>query len=78
MSAVAILLLASSFIFLVLPDLRGERGWIEFVVMGSILALAIPGGLARMKYRAGKKLLAKSTRDTVQKHFWELRHNREW
>ena len=78
MSAIAILLFASSFIFLELPNFRGERGWIEFVVIGLILALAIPAGLARMKYKADKKRIAKSTRDSIQKHFWELRHNREW
>jgi hypothetical protein len=78
MSAIAILLLASSFIFLMLPEIRGERGWIEFVVMGLILALAVPAQFAKLKRRAKKQRVAKSTRDTVQKHVWELKHNREW
>jgi len=78
MSAIALLLAAVTIVLVLFREFRGGREWIESMLMVLILALILPAQFAKLKRHTEKRRIAKTTRDTVQKHFWELKHNREW
>ena len=78
MSAIALLLAGAVLVLAGLREFHGGHELIEFILMLVIVSLMLPAQFARLKYQAEKRRAVKSTRDSLQKHFWELRHNREW
>jgi uncharacterized membrane protein len=78
MSAIALLLAAATIVLAGLKEFLGERGWIEFGLTLVVVALALPAQFAKLKRRSEKRRVIKSSRDSIEKHLWELRHHREW
>jgi hypothetical protein len=74
----ALLSLAIYLAFVALHLFHSRFKWIEYVILGIGVTLFILSSLARMRRRAERTSVIKSTRATLLKRRWELRHKREW
>ncbi|HEX5316445.1 MAG TPA: hypothetical protein VFX22_07330 [Candidatus Kapabacteria bacterium] len=78
MIAVAILLAAASIVLRSLHLFHGRPGLIEYIVIGLACLLIFFAAFLKLRRRNESRRAIKSSRDSLLKHLWELRHRREW
>jgi len=76
--AVALLLAAVYLMLTALHVFRGQSGWMEFSVIALACILIFIAAFLKLRRRIENRRAIKSSRDSLLKHFWELRHRREW
>ncbi len=76
--AVALLFAAIYLILSAMRIFKGEYGWMEYTVLSATCILLFIAAFLGLRRRSEKKRAIRSSRDSLLKHFWELRHKREW
>jgi uncharacterized membrane protein len=76
--AVALLLAALYLILTTIHVFRWQPGWVEYSTIALICVLLFIAAVLKLRRRIESRRAIKSSRDSLLKHLWELRHRREW
>ena len=76
--AAALLLAAVYLVLSIARVFKGEYGWMEYTVIAVFCVLAFLAAFLLLRRRAELRRSAKASRDSLQKHIWEVRNKREW
>ena len=76
--AVALLLAAAYLVLTALHVFRGQSGLMEYSVIAAACLLIFFATFLKLRRRIESLRAIKSSRDSLLKHLWELRHRREW
>ena len=78
MNTVAVLMLAVYIVIAALHLFRRDDSWISDAIIGVAVLLSVVASFARLRNQSEHARVVKSTRASLLKHLWELRHRREW
>ncbi|HET6400468.1 MAG TPA: hypothetical protein VFH95_03630 [Candidatus Kapabacteria bacterium] len=76
--AVALLLAAAYLLLTARHVFRGQASWMENSVIIVACLLIFTAAFLKLRRRIENLRAIKSSRDSLLKHLWELRHRREW
>ncbi len=78
MNAAAVLLLAVYIAMVALHLFQRDDSWVGFGIIVVAVLLSVVSAFARLRRQKERKRVIQSTRASLLKHKWELRHKREW
>lgn len=76
--AVALFLAAAYLVLTALHAFRGQSGVMDYSVIAIACLLIFFAVFLKLRRRMDSRRVLKSSRDSLLKHRWELRHRREW
>jgi uncharacterized membrane protein SirB2 len=76
--AAALLLAAVYLVLSALHVFRGQSGWMEYAVFAIASILLLIAAFLKLRRRNESRRAIQSSRNSLLKHVWELRHRREW
>lgn len=76
--AVALLLAAAYLVLTARRVFREQPSWTEYSVIAIACVLLFIASFLKLRRRIESRRAIKSSRDSLLKHQWELRHRREW
>jgi membrane protein YdbS with pleckstrin-like domain len=77
-NAAAVLLLAVYIGIVALHLFQRDDSWVGFGIIAVAVLLTVVSAFARLRMQKERKRVIKSTRASLLKRKWELRHRREW